>query len=375
MPSAGRAEPVNPGYNEGNQERKPGIMIVGVIGSGAVSDIYLKNMIEKYGELTVKRIASLHIEHARRKAERWHIQAGTVEELLADPEIELAVILTPLETHYDLIKEALLSGKHVYTEKTIAETLEQAKELLALAEEKKLLLGCAPDTFLGPAWATARQLIRSEAIGEIQSFVISVNRNYTYLLSLIPFLRRPGCGLLLDYGVYHITCLCNLLGPVSRVCGITRNPYPERTNILPGTEYGEDIHLPNESQVSALIELSSGVTGTLHMNADSVTQDQAFFALYGTKGILYLTNPDHFGGTLRLLCNDFDSIELTREDFYQTDDENLRGIGAADLARSLMENREPKANKELAYHVLEVLTAILESSENSGSMTSITSAI
>ncbi len=192
------------------------VMYIGVIGAGAISDIYLKNMMNEFDQLKVIAIAAHHIENARKKADEYGLEACTVEELLANPQIEMVVNLTPVGVHYDLIKAALLAGKHVYTEKTITDGVEKAKELFELAEDKKLYLGAAPDTFLGAAWQTARVAIDEGMLGEIHSFAISANRNNDMLLSLFASLRQPGAGILFDYGVYYITALVSLLGPVSR---------------------------------------------------------------------------------------------------------------------------------------------------------------
>ena len=124
-------------------------MKVGVIGAGAISDIYLTNMIEKFDNLEVVSIAAKHLEHAQMKAKQYGIKACTVEEMLADPEIEMVVILTPASTHFELAEQALLAGKHAYTEKTITDDFEKTKKLVKLAEEKRLYLGSAPDTFFG----------------------------------------------------------------------------------------------------------------------------------------------------------------------------------------------------------------------------------
>lgn len=354
-------------------------MIIGVIGSGAISDIYLKNMTEQFDNLTVKAIASKHLENALKKAKQYGIKAYTAEEMLADTEIEMVVILTPVVTHYELIKQALLNGKHVYTEKTITDDLVKAKELFRLADEKNLMIGSAPDTFLGAAWQTARQILDNGMIGEAQSFVLSANRNNDILLSVCTFLREQGCGVLYDYGVYYIACLCAVLGSVKTVIGLCRKPYPVHCNIMPmSPDFGKDMDAPNESQVVAVLQLSNGITGTLNMNADSVMNDQAFFAIYGTKGILYLTNPSEFGGEVKLLMNSLDPgtpNEPKTVISYYNYTENSRGIGPADLADAVKNGMINRTGKESAYHVLEVLTAILKSSKSGGTPVIIESAM
>ncbi|MBR1759033.1 MAG: Gfo/Idh/MocA family oxidoreductase [Lachnospiraceae bacterium] len=352
------------------------IMKVGVIGAGSISEIYLKNMIEVFDNLEVVAVSSKGLNSAKMRAEQFGIQACTNDELLANPEIEMVVVLTPAWTHYDLIKQALLAGKHVYTEKTITDSPEKAAELCALAEEKGLYLGSAPDTFLGSALQCARKAIDDGMLGEIHSFSMSVTRNNDLLLSIFSFLREPGGGILYDYAVYYMTALVSLLGPVAKVGGIIGHPYPQHVNKFPmSPQFGQLMDTPNESQVSAIIQLENGITGTLHIDADSLTMDEAYFAIYGTKGVLYATDPNQFGGTVKFLPNALDPrvptepITLWQFTPYH---ENSRGIGPSDLAAAIREGRKPRASKEMAAHVLEVLTGILNAGDKGG-FTDITS--
>lgn len=343
-------------------------MKVGVIGSGIISEIYLQNMIHKYENLEVLAVASKHIEHAKKRAKQFGITACMVDELMQNPEIEMVVNLTPLEAHYNLIKQALEAGKHVYTEKTITNDTARAAELLKLADEKALYLGSAPDTFLGRAVQSAKKAIVGGMLGDIHSFAISANRNNDYILSAVPFLRVPGTGVLLDYGVYYLTVLVSLLGPVDKVGGIVGTPYKTRVNIDPQSpEFGQVMDTPNESQVSAVLHLKNGVTGTLHIDTDCNYKDEAYFAIYGTKGILYLSDPNGFGGEVRLLPNNTSDPKREEAPVILCDPlsgkENLRGIGASEMADAIAGQRPNRASKEMAYHVLEVLEAILQCGE------------
>ncbi len=342
-------------------------MNVGVIGAGQISEIYLKNMTQRFDNLTVIAIAANHLENAKKKADKYGIQACTVEELLANPQVELVVNLTPVGAHYQLIKAALLAGKHVYTEKTITANLAEAEELVNLANEKGLYLGSAPDTFLGGALQSARQAIDSGILGEIHSFAISANRNNDLLLSFVAFLREPGAGILNDYGVYYMTALVSILGPVAKVGGIIGRPYLQHRNIMPQDPlFGQMMDTPNESQVSAVVQLENGVTGTFHMDADSVLADQAYFAVYGTKGILYLTDPNQFGGEVKFLANALDprvpNPPVTLWHFSPFDDDS-RGVGPSEMAKAIQNKEANPVSKEMAYHVLEVLTRIYDGGE------------
>ena len=338
-------------------------MKVGVVGAGAISDIYLKNMIEKFDNLEVVSICANHIESAAKKAEQYGIKAVTMDEMFADPEIEIVVNLTPVGAHYGIIKRALLSGKHVYTEKTITDDPAKADELCALADEKGLYLCSAPDTFLGAAYETALKAIREGRLGDIHSFAISATRCNDILLSLFSFLRQPGCGILYDYAVYYVTALVSLLGDVDRVGGIIAAPYPTHTGVVPGfPSFGETFDSPNESQVSAVIRMKSGVTGTLHIDADSDMRDEAYFRIYGSKGTLILTDPNQFGGDVVLLPVLLDPRKAPEPEVLAPVNEfseNSRGIGPSEMADAIMSGRTSRTDKRLACHVLKVLEGIL----------------
>ena len=95
------------------------MMKTAIIGSGMISDIYLENMINMYDNLQVVACASRDLEHAKIKADKYAIQARTIDQVLNDPEIEMVVNLTPVQAHYEVISRALEAGKHVFTEKAL----------------------------------------------------------------------------------------------------------------------------------------------------------------------------------------------------------------------------------------------------------------
>lgn len=333
-----------------------------VIGCGAISDIYLENMIRRFSTLDVVCCCANHREHAEKKAEKYGIRAADTEEALADPEIELVVVLTPAPAHYDLVKKALLAGKHVYTEKTMATELRQARELLALAKERGLRLGAAPETFMGSGIQTARRALDEGKIGDVTSFHVVANRDLTVLAGLFKFLRLPGGGIGYDYGVYYLTALCALLGPMDEVYAKVSNHARVRKNVIPGSpEFGQDYIYDNESQVHAVMTTQSGVTGTFSLNGDSAANDQAAFTIHGTKGILRLGDANQFGGEIAFFPNDFHHPAWEVLTPVSPLQDNCRGIGVADLARCVREGGEHLASGEMACHVLDVIEKMMES--------------
>ena len=340
--------------------------VTGVIGSGAVSGIYLQNMISRFANLEVKGIASASYENAKKKADEFGITAyENTEELLKDSGIELVVVLIPVGAHYEVIKAALLAGKNVYTEKTMTETAEQARELCRIAEEKGLFLGSAPDTFLGTCFQTGRKAVDDGLIGEVHSFSISVTRNNDLLTAMFPFLRLSGAGALRDYLVYYLTALVSVLGPVKSVYAVLKTPYPKRMNNVPDTKgFKEEIETPNEAVIAAVLEMENGIVGTIHEDNETVAFDRADFTICGRDGVLVLGNPNKFGDQVRILKSDgwhaAEPVTPETAGFYS---DNARGIGPAELADAMTENRLSRTDKYMACHVLDIIEAMEKSNE------------
>ena len=142
------------------------MMKAGIIGCGVISSAYLSNK-DKFPNLQITKCADIKPEAAKNIAEKFGIEACSVQELLADPEIDIVLNLTIPAAHAEVDLAALHANKHVYSEKPLAVTMEQADQIMALAAEKNLRVGCAPDTFLGGGHQSCRALIDSGMIGKI----------------------------------------------------------------------------------------------------------------------------------------------------------------------------------------------------------------
>lgn len=340
-------------------DQKP--MKVAVLGCGMISEIYLTNMIGKFDNLEVAACCDLDPVRAAARAEQFRIPSRTMEDILADTSIEMVVVLTPAPAHYEIIRQALLAGKHVYTEKTMTIDLARAGELVELAEEKGVYLGAAPDTFLGAALQLGRRTVDSGALGEVTSFHMSRNVCLDKNLCKYLFLRKPGGGICYDLGVYYITALVSLLGPIDSVCAVVENRKPVRIGCVEdGADFGQPYEYNNEAQLSAILRTKSGVTGTFVLNGESIGANQHAFSLFGTEAVLQLPDPNNFGGDVTLIRSRQDVQTLENTLPYA---ENSRGIGPSEMARAIREGRVNRASKEQAYHVLDVIECIMESSK------------
>src|SRR5687767_689349 len=122
---------------------------VGIVGCGVISGIYLKNL-PAFELVEVVACADLLLERAQARASEYGIKkACTPDELYADPDVELVVNLTIPKAHAGVALAAVEAGKSVYTEKPLTVERSEGKRLLELAREKGVLVGGAPDTFLG----------------------------------------------------------------------------------------------------------------------------------------------------------------------------------------------------------------------------------
>lgn len=332
-----------------------------IIGCGAISERYLTNLTTMFSIIEVVGCCNRTHAKAVRAAEKYGIRAMTLEEILADESIEMVVNLTNPPSHYEVSKKCLLAGKHVYTEKVITVELDEAKELLQIANERGLHLGAAPDTFLGSAIQTARMAIDMNLIGKITSCSAYVSRDNRIFAETLPFLANEGAGIGFDVGIYYITALLSMLGPVKRVCGmITQDREREMPHILPSrANFGENYRFVPETVMTGSMEFENGILGSLHFNSECIFPEKPALFICGSEGILTLEDPNCFGGKVTIRAKG-STEELPLPNYFGFN-ENSRGLGAAEMAWAIRQNRPHRCSKEMAYHALELLHGIVES--------------
>lgn len=334
----------------------------GIIGCGKISGIYFQNG-AKYDILDIVACADLVLDAAKARAEEFGIpRACTVDELLADPEIELVINLTIPKAHYEVNKKALLAGKHVYVEKPLTVTREEGRELLELAAERGLLVGSAPDTFLGGGIQTCRKLIEDGWIGvPVAATAFMIGRGHEHWHPNPEFYYEVGGGPMFDMGPYYLTALVNLIGPIRKVAGMTRITFPERT-ILSEPKRGKVIRVETPTHVAGLMEFASGAIGTIITSFDAFGgANVPRIEIIGSEGTLSVPDPNTFGGPVQVRRKDekeWSAIPLTHG--YS---ENSRGVGAADMAYAVRTGRPHRASGELAYHVLEAMHGFHDASD------------
>lgn len=334
---------------------------IGIVGCGAISDIYLKNITEMYRGIQVVRTCDIVEERARNAAEQYGIQkySSDMNDVMADPEVDIVLNLGRTYDHYEISTAALNAGKHVYSEKPLGITMDEGRALVALAKEKKRYLGCAPDTFLGGSFQTCRKLIESGMIGDVLGASCAmVCRGHESWHPNPDFYYKPGGGPMLDMGPYYITVLVNLLGGVKRVAGMCKKSFPERI-ITSEPHYGETIRVDVDTYVNGFMEFENGAIGSIFTTFDVYDSKLPDMEIYGSEGTLQVPNPDWFGGEVKLYRPETKEYTLIPPMFPY--DGNCRGLGLADMARAIETGRTARANCGQALHVLEVMLGIIES--------------
>jgi predicted dehydrogenase len=169
-----------------------------------------------------------------------------------------------------------------------------------------------------------------------------------------------GGGPMLDMGPYYITALVNLLGPAKRLCACTSQSFKERiatSKHCPGLK----IPVKVETHQAGTIEFKNGAVATVIMSFDIWKHNMPKIQIYGTAGSMNVPDPNGFGGKVGVFRpGNEDWQDSTLSHGYA---ENMRGIGVADMACALRGKRKHRCNGDLAYHVLEIMTAFETSSK------------
>lgn len=327
---------------------------VGILGAGSAGRLYLRH---SRHDCSLRYVACADVDRARATAlaaEYGVPHACTPVELLADPRIDVVVNLTPAREHGRVGQQVLAAGRHLYSEKPLAPDVRQARRLLAAARRKRLRVGCAPDTFLGPALQTARCLLDSGCFGT--PFAASVNlvmpEPERWHPRPAPFYREAA-GPLFDMGPYHLTALVFLLGPVARAAGFGTIAPRERRS-----PDGELIVPTVPAHEVGVLDFAGGAVASLSVSFDAACSAAPPLEIHATGGTLRLPDPDHGEGTVW-------SCRHGRRDWTEEAPSGRGGrsrcIGIEDMAAAIREDRPHRASGELAIHVLDVMESLRRS--------------
>ncbi|MFD7307292.1 Gfo/Idh/MocA family protein [Promicromonospora sp. NPDC059942] len=336
---------------------------VGIVGVGAIAGQYLSTF-ERLDAVRLVAVADLDADRAKAVAAEQGVRALTVAELTTDPEVDLVLNLTIPAAHAEIALQAIAGGKHVYGEKPLAVTPAEARTVLDAARDAGVRVGCAPDTVLGTGVQTARKAIDDGAIGlPVAATATMTTPGHERWHPNPDFYYQPGGGPLLDMGPYYVTALVTLLGPVESVVGAASHTRATRT-IGSGPRAGETVPVDVDTHVTGVLRHVSGALSTLVMSFDSVATRASNIEVHGQAGSLVVPDPNQFDGDVELHELGGSWQTLPPSAGYR---DAGRGYGVADLATT-PDGVPARADGELAYHVLEIMTALLAAADRGTSV-------
>ncbi|MEO6012708.1 MAG: Gfo/Idh/MocA family oxidoreductase [Devosia sp.] len=355
---------------------------VGIMGAGNISSAYLR-LAPLFKGLEIRAVADILPAAAKARADEFGVKAQTPDELLKNSEVDVIVNLTIPTTHYQVSMDAVSAGKHVYSEKPFVLSVAEGMALKKEADARKLKVGSAPDTFLGGAHQQVRDLIDSGKLGKIASGTAHImSRGVEHWHPNPDFFFKPGAGPLLDMGPYYVTDLVQLLGPVKRVTGITGMAQTEREITTPGSaRLGQKVSVETPTTIHGIMQFHSGAIVTLGASFDVLSHGHHNIELYGTGGTVFVPDPNFFGGDIQTAdaSGKRINIEPWAHPFGKVNQDagtpnqraNYRSAGLADMMNSIETGKAARCGLDVALHVIDVMTAILESG-HTGQMVTLT---
>jgi predicted dehydrogenase len=332
---------------------------VAIVGCGSIAERYAE-CIQAHEPLTLAGVTDTIPERAAALAAAFDVrQYESLGELLADGRVDGVVNLTVPEAHAPVTAAALEAGKHVHSEKQIALRHEEALELVKLAQRVDRRLSSSPATLLGEAQQTAWKLVRDGAVGDVR--VVYAEANWGRIESWHPSPQALyAVGPLVDVGVYPLTILTAMFGPVRRAWAYGTKLEPQRVT-LSGDAFG----LSAPDFIVSVLELERVVarlTTTFWVRHGR----QRGMEFHGVDGrSLHLTDFQEFNADVELTSDGgetYESVPLLREPYPGTD----WARALVELADAIDEGRPHRASAEQAAHVVEVVEAIARSQAEGG---------
>jgi predicted dehydrogenase len=340
---------------------------IGIVGTGNIAGGYARDALT-HPEIRVVAATDLDPARAAAFAAEHGMRAhATLDDLLADDEVDIVVNLTVHHAHYDVTKRALEAGHHVYSEKPLALRSSEAAELVALAMLRNVRLGCSPSTFLGEAQQTAAGLVRSGQLGTVRAVYAEVNwgRIETWHPAPAAFYD---VGVLVDVGVYPLTLVTSMLGPARSVRAWGWDLLPDRTALD-----GSSFRIGSPDLIVVAVDLKGGAVLRLTTSfyVGKPARQRGSIEFHGDDASLALGSFQDFDATVEVgaFGEDYQPVTLVRPPFRGT----AWARGVAEMAAAIAEERPHRASAEQAAHVVDIIEAAASSIRDGGRPIEVTS--
>ncbi len=331
-----------------------------VVGTGDIADFYLDYFHRRQNKDNVEFAGAL--DKIAEKGEKFIRKFGgkfydSLEKLLADPEIDAVINLTPAKAHEEITYFCLKAGKHVHSEKPLALSSERAEELIGLAKAKGVVLACSPFILLGHNQGEVKRLLDQGRIGKPVSVAAEMFHGRVESWHDNPEqFYGEGAGPLLDVGPYPVSLMIYWFGNVQAVEGMFDIAIPERV-----TKSGRHFRVTQFDQGVALLRFDNGVIGRIAFSYANCHTGYHGLEIQGTEGSISLSSMLAARGELRIANKDSTGWEHVEGD---PSPQPASGVdwsgGIYELAAAVRENRQPENSADLAFRTLDILLAINE---------------
>lgn len=333
---------------------------VGIIGCGSVSGQYLPHL-AKSPHVELVSLCDIVFDRAKKRAAEFNVQNvyDHIDKQLAGAPFDLLVNLTDMQEHGRLNKIALTKGKHVWSEKPMANTYKEGKALLEQARSKGLRIWGAPAVVNSPQFAFMSKAIQEGKLGRLAA----AHAHYGHEgPGWSAFFYEKGGGSLPDLGVYNLATLTGLLGPAISVMAMTTIVTPERTVDNKGkikVEAEDNAMIIMEHAGGVLSHVQSGFNYFDPYGHGGKGQDKHTISIWGNKGNMGLVGYDWapFGVDLATMDSPTPVRHVPDPGSYVWQE------GASVIAASLLEKNEPLISPEHALHVLDIIESARASSQ------------
>ncbi|MDP4262760.1 MAG: Gfo/Idh/MocA family oxidoreductase [Bacteroidota bacterium] len=341
-------------------ERPDKKLRIAIIGCGSVSNRYIPHL-QTSSLLEIVSLCDIKYDRALAQAKQYNLSVGTyphIDKMLGGPPFDMMITITDMQVHGELNKIALNAGKHVWSEKPMANTYAEGKALLDLAKSKGLRIWGAPAVVNSPQFAFMSKCIQEGKLGR----VASAHGQYGHTgPTWSAFFYEKGGGSMPDLGVYNMATLTGLLGPAKSVMAMLSIVNPERTVDDKGkikVEAEDNAHLLLEHDNNVISHVMCGFNYFDPHGHEAKGQSLHSIQIYGDQGNLRLIGYDWETNGVYL-----DNSWTEPAKLYQQDSEGYQWQeGATKIGEALVKGIEPRINAEHALHVLEIIEGARKSS-------------
>jgi predicted dehydrogenase len=331
---------------------------VGIIGCGSVSGVYLPHLTKSpYAE--VVSLCDIKPERAENRGKEFKVANiyPDIDAMLAGTPFDLFVNLTDMQQHGELNRKALMAKKYVWSEKPMANTYAEGRELYELALKLGVRIWGAPAVVDSPQFAFMARQLRSNKLGRVAAAHAHYGHQGPHWSA---FFYEQGGGSLPDLGVYNISTLTGLLGPAKSIVAMTNVVTPTRNVEDKGhiQVHAEDnAMIIMEHQDNILSHIQCGFNYFDPYGHEGTGQERPTVSIIGSEGNMHLVGYDWAPHGV-----DMATVSHEKTQRIETDTKGfVWQEGASVICEYLATGKEPLINAEHALHVLEIIEATRQS--------------